>query len=88
MGDEAGKKFSWGEEAKLKSEIAKRIAKGRSKYSNSYTCKIITIVLGDNESCVMDIAEAEENCFPVIFLAGSMMCNDVVVRKGGFPGAA
>ena len=32
--------------------------------------------------------EAEDNLFPVIFLAGSMMCNDVVVKKGGFPGAA
>jgi len=29
IGDDAGKKFAWGEEAQLKAEIAKRIAKGR-----------------------------------------------------------
>ena len=49
---------------------------------------MITIVLGDNESCIQDIRFAKKNQFPIIFLAGSMLCNDVVVRKGGFPGVA
>jgi len=44
--------------------------------------------LGDNPSCIPDIKFAEDNCIPIIFLAGSALCNDVVVKKGGFPGAA
>lgn len=37
IGDEAVKKsFQWGEEAKLKFEIAKRIAKGRTKQGNAF----------------------------------------------------
>lgn len=88
IGDDAGKKFNWGEEANIKGELAKRIAKGRSKYANSYVCKIIMIVLGDNPSCIPDIKFAEDNCIPIIFLAGSPLCNDVVVKKGGFPGVA
>lgn len=35
--DEKNKKFKWGQEAKLKAEVAKRIAKGRSKYGSSFT---------------------------------------------------
>lgn len=37
-------------------------------------------------SCIYDIQEAHENLVPVIFLAGSALCNDVVMKKGGFPG--
>jgi hypothetical protein len=38
IGSDDGKyKFRWGEEAKIKAEVAKRISKGRSKYGNSYT---------------------------------------------------
>jgi hypothetical protein len=87
IGDEPSKKvFSWGQEAKLKFEIAKRIAKGRLKKGNGYVCKIVTIFLGDNQAAVTELEEAEESLIPVIFLAGSALCNDVVMSKGGFPG--
>jgi hypothetical protein len=36
IGDDSNNKFKWGDEAKIKAEVAKRIAKGRSKYGNSY----------------------------------------------------
>ncbi len=85
VGDDTAQKFEWGQEAKLKAEIAKRIAKGRSKYDNKLTCKIITIVVGDNEAAVEDIKQAEENCFPCVFLEGSPMTDNVIVAKGGFP---
>ena len=35
--DETKQKYKWGEEAKLKAEVAKRIAKGRSKYGTGFT---------------------------------------------------
>lgn len=69
--DDNKKKFRWGEEAKIKAEIAKRIAKGRSKYGNTYTCKIVMVVVGDNPNCVEDLAQAKENNFPIIVLEGS-----------------
>lgn len=42
--------------------------------------------MGDNVACVEEIKESEENLFPVIFLEGSPLCNDVIAKKGGFPG--
>lgn len=87
IGDEpTNKNFAWGYEGKLKFELAKRIAKGRAKKGNSFSCKIICIVLGDNETCITELQEAEDSLIPVIFLAGSALCNDIVMKKGGFPG--
>ena len=78
-------KYNWGDEAKLKTELALRIAQGRSKYEKAPTCKIIMIVIGDNPACTKDIEEAKANCWPVIFLGGSLLCEDVIKSKGGFP---
>ena len=36
IGDDSGNKYKWGDEAKIKAEVAKRVAKGRSKYGNSF----------------------------------------------------
>jgi len=84
IGSEDSKKsFKWGEEAKLKAEVAKRVAKGRTKYGNSYTWKIITVVVGDNPNCVEDIVQAKENDFPIIVLEGSQFCSDIISAKGG-----
>ena len=83
--DEAKKSFKWGEEAKLKAEVAKRVAKGRSKYGSSYTCKTVVVVIGDNEECVQDLVQAKENNFPIIVLEGSQFCADIIAAKGGLP---
>lgn len=86
LGDDADKTFTWGQEAKVKTDLALRIAKGRSKYGNAPTCKVVTIVLGENPaSSIEDIKQSNENCFPCIFLQGSALANDVIVAKGGFP---
>ena len=45
-------KFTWGEESGLKYELAKRFAQGRNSGlggSQAPPCKIVTVVLGDNE---------------------------------------
>lgn len=83
--DESNKRFKWGEEAKMKAEIAKRVAKGRSKYGNTYACKIIMVVVGDNPDCVQDIIQAKENNFPIVVLEGSQLCADIIAAKGGLP---
>jgi len=79
------KPMSWGDEAKFKSDLAQRLAKGRSKYDKGINCKILTIVMGDNPGCIEDIMQARDNCYPVIFVQGSPMSNDVIHAKGGFP---
>lgn len=84
VGDDENK-LSWGEEAKLKADLALRIAQGRTTYEKAYVCKIIVVVVGENPACVKDIEMAKENCWPVIFLGGSLLCNDVIKAKGGFP---
>jgi hypothetical protein len=44
------------------------------------------VVLGDNPaSAIADIQQAKENMFPVIFLQGSPLTDDVIASKGGFP---
>jgi hypothetical protein len=83
--DESKKNFKWGEEAKLKAEIAKRIAKGRTKYGGSFTCKIVVVVVGDNTQCTQDLLMAKENQFPIIVLEGSQFCADIIASKGGLP---
>ena len=79
------KPMSWGDEAKMKVDLARRLAKGRSKYDKSLNCKIVTIVIGDNQGCIEDIMQARDNGFPVIFVEGSPLCDDVIAAKGGFP---
>jgi hypothetical protein len=69
LGDDAEHPLSWGQEAKMKAELALRLAKGRSSYGSSWQCKVVTIVIGDNpSSAIEDIREAQENMFPLIFL--------------------
>lgn len=56
IGDES-RKFEWGDESKMKFDLAQRIAAGRSKGfgGNKNPCKIVTIILGDNPNCYKDI---------------------------------
>jgi len=49
-------RYDWGDETQVKFDLAKRIAAGRATFGGSkFTCKIITIMLGDNPYCVNDI---------------------------------
>lgn len=50
--------FSWGDEAALKFELAKRIATGRSRMGGTTACKMVTVVVGDNPYCHKDIQRA------------------------------
>lgn len=40
----------------MKFELASRIAQGRSKFgANKSSCKMVTVILGDNPYCQRDI---------------------------------
>ena len=42
-------KMGWGDEIKVKLELAQRIAKGRPKYGSHRGCKVLAVFFGDNE---------------------------------------
>jgi hypothetical protein len=42
------KSYTWGDETVVKFDLAKRIATGRGKMGGSTSCKMITVLIGDN----------------------------------------
>ncbi len=60
LGNEKNK-MKWGEEAALKLELAKRIAKGRPKYGSHRGCKVLAIFFGDNEESDTELALVSGN---------------------------
>ena len=67
--------YSWGDEAQVKFDLAKRIAAGRGKKGGSTPCKIVTVLVGDNPKCDQDIELALKNNVPVVVLEGSELSN-------------
>lgn len=45
--------FHWGDEAPLKAEIADKMAAG--KYGNKPKCKVVGVLLGDNDKCTKEL---------------------------------
>ena len=74
-------KFNWGDECSVKYELAKRFAQGRNSGlggSQAPPCKIVTVVLGDNEaSAIGDIEASLNHQIPVIVLQGSKLCDEL-----------
>ncbi len=52
IGDKT-REYRWGDEALVKAEIADKIAAG--KYGNRPKCKIVVVLLGDNERCLQEL---------------------------------
>lgn len=53
IGDKA-KSFAWGDESSIKIDLADKIAAGR--YSGRYKCKVVGVLLGDNENCSLELS--------------------------------
>ena len=73
--------YDWGDEARLKYDLARRVAKGRvSGMGGSIAppCKIVTVVVGDNrESAIRDIEASMNAKIPVIVIRGSPLCDQI-----------
>ena len=74
--------FQWGEESRVKYELAQRISKGRNTKMMGASfvrpCKIVTVVLGDNEPSALRDIEASLNAkIPLVIIRGSSLCNQV-----------
>ena len=66
------KSYNWEDEASIKFDFAKRVAAGRGKkYDPKKSCKMVTVILGDNQKCIKDIEQSLYLGIPVIVLEGS-----------------
>jgi hypothetical protein len=66
--EKSTKKFKWGDETTLKFDIAKRIAQGRTKMAGGASCKIVTVLVGDNSQCEQEISTSLSMGIPVVVL--------------------
>jgi len=73
------KEMRWGDEAKVKIEIADRIATG--KHGNRPKCKVVAVLVGDNEKCANELAYCNEKGWPVIVIEGSGLSNGIIKYK-------
>ena len=78
---ESGSNFEWGDESRCKYELAQRIAKGRISGmggSVSPSCKMLTVVIGDNEQAAIRDIEASLNArIPIVVIRGSPLSNQI-----------
>ena len=70
----------WGDESKFKFQLANTIAMGKfsNKYANNPRCKIVVVLLGDNDECLGDLEFALDNKLPVIVTRGSELCEEII----------
>ena len=73
--------MKWGSESNLKFELAKRITVGRKVgygVSQAPSCKMVTVIVGDNEvQALADIEASLNNKNPIVILSGSPLCNSI-----------
>jgi hypothetical protein len=76
----------WGSESKLMMQIGENISKGSAaaRELKCAPCKIILIVLGDDECCLGEIKIAVQMGIPIILVDGSDLCDRLIkfVRDG------
>lgn len=78
--------YNWGEESSLKYEFAKRLTVGRKGgFGNNRapSCKMVTVVLGDNEEAALrDIEMSLNTKTPIVILSGSNFANEALEKVG------
>lgn len=75
------KEFYWSEEIQVKLDLAKRIAAGRPKKNGPPPCKVVMVVLGDNEICHKEVETALGMNIPIVILEGSPLSNMLMQRE-------
>lgn len=75
--------MSWGDEIKVKMELAQRIAKGRPKYGSHRGCKVLAIFFGDNEMTADELALVGKYNWPVLIVAGSDTASQIFSERTG-----
>ena len=77
------RRFAWGDESPLKYDLARRIAAGRQQVGNTFQsappCRIVTVLLGDNEQqAIKDLETSINFKIPVIALEGSPLSKELI----------
>jgi len=70
----------WGDESKFRFNLATAIASGKfsPKYANNPKCKIVVVLLGDNEDCLDDLELANDLKLPILVTRGSELCEEII----------
>ena len=71
-------RYFWGDEYKVKIDMAKRIAQGRSKKNGAVEAKSVLVVVGDNSLCHKEIEYAIELKIPIVVMEGSGLSNKLM----------
>ncbi len=70
----------WSDESKFKFQLATTLATGKfsPKFSNNPRCKIVVVLLGDNDDCLGDLELANDLKLPVLITRGSELCEEII----------
>lgn len=70
----------WSDESKFRFNLAQVLAQGKfsPKYANNPRCKIVVVLLGDNDDCLGDLEYANDMKLPVIVTRGSELCEEII----------
>lgn len=70
----------WSDECKFRFNLAGSIASGKfsPKYANNPRCKIVMVLLGDNDECLGDLELANDMKIPIIVTRGSELCEEII----------
>jgi hypothetical protein len=75
------KVLHWGEEAKLKLQLAERLSVGRKGYS--YKCKVVGIVVGNIPGVEDEILMFTEKNWPLVLIEDSQLSQDIKELRNG-----
>lgn len=70
----------WSHESKFRFSLASTLAQGKfsAKYAGNPRCKIVVVLLGDNDECLGDLELANDMKLPVIVTRGSELCEEII----------
>ena len=71
LGDKK-KELKWGDESHVKAEIADKVAAG--KYGNKPKCKVVAVLIGDNDRCVNELACVIDTCYKNLVQRKRLAC--------------
>jgi len=86
--EEAGQiptRYFWGDEAKIKMDLALRIAQGRTKKAKTIACKVVMVVVGDNSLCHKEVELAASRGVQIVVLRGTPFSESCAKGKEAHP---
>jgi hypothetical protein len=73
--------LNWGEETKLKLQLAERLANGRKGYT--YKCKVVGIIMGNIPGIEDELSMFAEKNWPLVLIEDSQIAQDLKDLRNG-----